>query len=340
VPRSGPRSTQRSSIALVIALGLLAACSGGSDSTGATIPPIPDDTRAELPSTAPSDSIAPQVTAGIGSNGAGADLTVDAVVSIDDSAALGEVRALVRTIDVGQTVRYAGFDVRVDDVSVGFDPGGFAVAFVRMTLTNQTPRDDELMTAVEVVSQGRTAVIDRDRLPRVPSGGTAAGAVSIRLDPSSFTFDDAVLFVGRPDRQRAQIPLGSAGELVTLTPVTLDVVGNASDDVSSITIDEVSLAWDTTDPRGQSDPGGAFLQIGYTVDSTTATVINDESVTLIGPDGSSVTGVGGSAGRVDANVPFQSTAAYPIADPPAGDYTLRYVERFDRGVVEVPFTLG
>jgi hypothetical protein len=323
----------------LVAVGLVGACSGGSDSTEATTPPLSDDNRTGASGAATTDSTVSEGAGDAASSGVTADITEDAVISVDDSAAPGEVRALIRTIDVGKTVHYAGFEVQVDDVSVGFDPAGFAVAFVTMTLTNETPRDDRLQTAVEVVSQGSTAVIDRDLLPEVPSGGTAAGAVSIRLDPATFTFDDAVLFVGRPDRQRAQIPLGSAGELVTLMPVALDVGGGASDDVSSITIDGVSLAWDTADPRGHAAPGVAFLQIGYTLDSTVATAVNDESVVLVRPDGSSVTGVGGTTGRVDGDVPFQSTVAFEVADPPTGDYVLRYTERFERGVVEVPFTI-
>lgn len=270
----------------------------------------------------------------------GLDLDGQPVASVDDNAIAGEIHSLVRSVPVGAAVRYAGFDIIVDAVEFGFDPAGFAIAYVPMTITNNAGSESRLQTAVEIDSRGHVAGIDRDLTPEVPSGGTASGAVSIRLDPDSFSFDDAVLFIGRPDRERVQIPLGSVGELIDRLPVAHQAGTTATDEVSTITIDEIVTAWDISEPRGQVEPGSIFLHLTIVLDSTVETAVNDRSIDLIRADGSLVTAEAGTLGQVAIGEPFTIMVSFLVADPPEGDYVLRYTERFDRGVLDVPFTVG
>lgn len=323
---------------MAAALALCLALAGcGDDSTtiadSIEAAPTADETAESITVPGPSAGSAPSTP----SDGASGDLTEDAVVSIDESAGPGEVRSLVAEVDVGETAYYAGFDVQVGEVSFGFDPAGFRVALVSVTLTNRTPNDDRLQTAVEITSGGNTAVIDRDLTPEVPSGGAADGAFSLRLDPT-FTIDDAVLLIGRADRQRAEIPLGSSGTLVTREPQTVRAVGSGGDEISMITIDAVTVAWDSADPRGQAEPGQAYLHVEYTLDTDVETAVSRGSVVVVPDGGPPVEATIASTAQVEpGSAPL--TASFLVADPVAGDYVLRYTERFGRGEVEVDFTL-
>lgn len=325
------RRRRRIGLAVFVAATLLVSACGDSSGSDTSL-----DTNE--PGEVQPDGSEPPVSAAPTGDGSGSDLTEDTVISIDDTAGPGEVRALVRRIDVNQVLRYAGFDIEVKDVTFGFDPGGFRVALVSATLTNHTTGPQRLQTAVEIESQNFVAIIDRDMSPEVPAGGSADGAFSLRLDPT-FTFDDAVLYVGRSDRQRAQVPLGSVGELITLAPETFTELAGAADDVSSITIDSVTVAWDNTDPRGQADLGTAFLHIVYTLDSSVETAVSKDTIALVDRDGNTVVPVSATILAVEGT-PAQLSASFVVVDPPGGDYTLRYTERFGRGEVEVPFSIG
>lgn len=226
----------------------------------------------------------------------------------------------------------------MNDVTFGFDPAGFRVAVVSVTLTNHTPRSERLQTSVEIESQGFVAGIDRDMTSEVPSGGSQGGAFSIRLD-STFTFDDAVLYIGRADRSRTQIPLGSAGELTTRVPKAFFDLGSSADDVSSITIDTGTVAWDIADPRGQAEVGFGYLHIEYTLDSTVETSVSKDTISLIDRNGIAIIPVTATIATVEVE-PTLLTASFLVSDPPEGGYTLRYTERFGRGLVDVPFSIG
>lgn len=317
---------------------MAAACGGDDGSTGTN--PFPfegSDASTTLPLTSSTD--AATATTQPTDAAPAADLSPDAVTTVDEGATAGQVRSLVRTVEVGSLVHYAGFDVTIEQVLFGFDPAGFAVAEVRASLFNDTPREDRLQTAIEIESARFVAVIDRDETPAVAPGSSASGWWSLRLDPSSFTFDDAVLYVGRPDRQRAVVPLGSAGELATLEPVEVAAQATAEGGGSTVSLGVVVLAWDQADPRGQASPGEMFLTVEYTLEAGANTAVNDDTIVLVAPDGNLLTPDSASVEQVGAAVATPLTATFVVGEPAEGDYVLRYIERFDRGEVEVPFSV-
>lgn len=330
-------STRLWSVVVAATVLTAAGCSGDSSA------PIASDSDTTVAPQSPSDSATVQPTNDVPQSAPSAstgDLRTDAVIETIAGAQAGEVSALVERIVIGQTVSYAGFDIEVTEVLIGFDPLGFAVAQVEMALTNRTPNRDRLQTAVEIESRGVVASIDRDVTPDVDSEATANGYVSVRLDPS-FALDDAVLAIGRSDRNRTEIPLGSAGALVTRARSVIVDAGSGSDATSTIELTEVTSGWDLADPRTQSVAGEAFVVVRYSLESAVATAINDDVVVLRLPSGAEAAPIEASIRQVDAGVRVDDlTASFSVADPAAGPYVFVYSERFGNGTVEVPFTIG
>ena len=196
------------------------------------------------------------------------------------------------------------------------------------------------MTTAQLESAGFVAAIDRDGTPEVDAGATATGLLSLRLDPS-FQLDDAVLSIGRPENRQAHVPLGESGELVLLTPVAYQSLGDAADAVSTVTIEQATVSWDTADPRAQSAVGAAFLTINWTLESAVGTALNDDVLTLRLPSGAEVEPVKASTQQLDAGeVATGLTAVFEVDDPALGEYVLEYAERFGNGVVEIAFVLN
>jgi hypothetical protein len=308
---------------------------GGSGLSGDTIPPITDDTS--VPTTS-GDGLVSTTSTPAGDETL-PELDESAVVSIDDGAAPGEVRALVRSIEVSESVRYAGFGIEILTVDVGFDPAGFRVAEVAVRLTNDTLRADRLQTAVEIESAGSVFVIDRDLTPEVPAGGTREGTFSLRLG-ENFTSADAVIFIGRPDRQRVSVPLGQAGELITRVPDEYEGPGAGEADGHAIDVTRVVVGWDTADPRSQADPGTAFVTVDYVLDSPVATAINDDTIALAHADGRAWAPTTVTIMAVEADTPTELRATFTVEEPVPEDLVLQYRERFGNGEVDVALTLG
>ena len=327
--------------AVVAAILVASACGGDDgglvDRSSDTIPPISDDSTATTVPDDPSGSTTSTTSTPI--DPAGPELDEDAVVSIDETASPGEVRALVRTIEVGQTARYAGFGIEVLTVDLGFDPAGFRVAQVGVRLTNDTARVDRLQTAVEIESGGTVFVLDRDLTPEVPAGGTADGSFSVRLD-ESFTSADAVLLIGRPDRQRVSVPLGGTGELELRTPQLWEAPGGAEADGTGIEVTLAEVRWDTADPRGQAEPGTAFVRIDYVLDSAVGTAVNDDTIALADEDGRVWAPVDASIGAIDPATPTELTATFVVDEPVPAELVLQYRERFGNGELDVALSLG
>ena len=322
--------------ALAVACVLVATgCSGGAADPPAATSAPPSATGAN-PGTSESDPVGTDQVA----VGSGADLRPEDVIETIATAQAGEVSALVERIAVNQTVSYAGFEIDVANVLIGFDSAGFAVAQVELNLSNRSAQRGRLDTAVEIESRGVVAVIDRDRTPDIEPGSRGSGYVSLRLDPS-FAFDDAVLWIGRSDRNRVQIPLGSAGELVTRGPTVVADAGTATDATTTIELTEVTTGWDLADPRSQSAPGEAFMVVRYSLQSAVSTAVSDDVVVLRLPSGNELVPIKASIEQVDGGVRVDDlVASFSVADPVAGDYVFVYTERFGNGIVEVPFRIG
>ena len=336
IPASPPGRCRLVAVALTAVV--LAGCGGGDDSEPSIFAPS-EDAASDAAATPDETTDEAAVDAGDDEASPSDGFFARPVAETIGDAAAGEVSQLIERVPVGQTIRYAGFDIDIVDVLIGFDPVGFAVAQINVEVSNRTPGRARLMTTFEIESVGFTAVIDRDATPDVDAEAAADGWLSLRLDPS-FDLDDAVLFIGRSDNVRAQVPLGSVGELVTLTPIVYSSPGEGADDVSTVSITSAILAWDSADPRGQSAPGEAFLEITWDLTTAVGTALNDDVITLRLPSGTAVTPERATRQQVEAATTATGLSAlFRIAEPASGDYVLVYTERFGNGVVEVPFSL-
>jgi hypothetical protein len=254
-------------------------------------------------------------------------------------ARAGEVSRVRERISIDQTAAYAGFDIDVEEVLIGQDPVGFELAQLNLVLTNRTSRINRLQTDVALMWGDTVAMVDRDATPQPDPGASEAGYFSFRLE-RSFTSDDAVLFIGRVDRNRVQIPFGSAGDLVTLAPEPIATTAEGSDATSTIALTRVELRWDSANPQEQSEPGKAFLHIEYALETAVATALSDDVLSLLLPSGEDVSPLGATTQAVDAGDTVEDLyGVFPVDDPASGDYVLTYSERFGNGAVEVPFSV-
>lgn len=333
---------RRRATCLLVALATVAC--GGSDQPESVEPgeggSSVDDTAVTVDSTSTNVS---GTTVPAGSTGG------PVVIETIPGAKADEVSAVTERIQVGETVNYAGFEIEVLEVLVGFDPSGFRFAEADLALTNRTPAAANLDTFMEVVSAGVVAPLFRDGTPEVEPGATLRGTVGFRLG-DDFDSAEAMLVIGRADLNRAQVPLGTTGELVALRPVDLGVTASAGDDTSSVTVTSMVLSWDSVDVRDQSSPGEVFVRIVYSLDSAVATALNDDVVRLRLPSGEGVAPRAESTQRIDpdavadglfASFLLSGAAALDLASgvvPPG--FVLVYTERFGKGVVEVPLGAG
>jgi hypothetical protein len=262
------------------------------------------------------------------------------IIETIPDAAPGEVRDLTSRHVIDRTAHYAGFDIDIEQVLIGFDLAGFAVAQVDAALTNGSTSSGRLDTLIVLESSGVTASVDRDNTPDVGAGATASGNWSLRLPPS-FDAANAVLYIGRTDRVRVEVPLADPAVAVTLEPVVIADAGTAESDLAAIRLSRVTVAADTADPRAQSEPGSRFLVIDYELTSTEATAISDDVWMLNLPSGVTIAPVGASIASVDAEVPTEGlTVTFVVDEPVAGEYVLRYTERFGKGDLELTFGIS
>lgn len=328
--------------ATLVAMLLTASC-GGSDGSSEPAGTSTDAVEADgqVATSPPTASAAPSIEPG------GAEAVT--VIETIPEARADEVSAVTERIPIGEIVQYAGFEIEVVEVLIGFDPVGFRFAEAHLGLTNRTATAAQLDSSMELVSGGSVAPLFRDGTPEIEPGATGVGTAGFRLG-DDFDSSVALLVIGRSDLNRVQVPLGAVGELVARTPVDLAVAASANDDTSSVLVNSMVLSWDSTDRRAQSVPGEVFVRIEYSLDSIVATALNDDVIRLRLPSGGTIAPAAASTERIDAGVPATELFATFVVDesdatdlvagvvPPG--FVLVYSERFGNGVVEVPLASG
>lgn len=135
------------------------------------------------------------------------------------------------TVEIGRSFWHAGW--KVDIVDATYTPAGSglfaeATVTVRVVFDNLGANTARFNSTIALTAGGQAYPDDaaQNDWPNVPGRLSANGEIVIIVD-EPFAFDDAVLIVGHPDNNQATVPLGSAGEFVSLEPVVLEVSGEA-----------------------------------------------------------------------------------------------------------------
>jgi hypothetical protein len=262
---------------------------------------------------------------------------------LSTSAAADDSVAADRVIVVDLSAVFGGFRWHVVEASTGESLGTPTVR-VSIDVENLTtevsrpPSSLSLRTSAGLIENSGFG-ITADIAPSV----VEAGNYEFQVD-AGFTFDGAVLLIGRDGSAQASVPLAS-GEVVSLEPieVTVDEVGTA--DAVEIRLSQVGVEWHSLAVHGESaEVGTAFLTA--TIDIT----LGDQSRTakdtfeLVVPSGQTVTPERAPNEVLDAGVMAEGLdVAFIIPDPVDGNYVLRLLNlsRFPEDTVaEIPFTIG
>jgi hypothetical protein len=164
----------------------------------------------------------------------------------------------------------------------------------------------------------------------VPASLSAPGEFLFIVEPG-FDPTTALLLVGRPEENRAQIPLGSdAGELVSLEPSEPAVAGTISLQLIDLHITGAELRADRPVTYSQVEAGKWALTLF--IDATSRASGNwsvlPQNFTLTLPSGSTVapdgTDLGSLPGTDDGVDSSGLYVRFLVDDPAEGAYTLRF----------------
>ena len=254
---------------------------------------------------------------------------------------------VVTTVTVGKSIWFAGFKVTVDTGTSTIDATGGSVIF-DAKFENLGAGTQSLDATIVLDSAGVTASTDdfNNDIPSVPAGGTGKGKLAFDVGPE-FTFTNAVLTFGQPANNRAMIPLGTAGTLVTLEPVAVNVAGKSgtAGDIK-IALQSAELRADLPKTYRQEPKESMNLTFIYDVtfnsDFAGGFAFTGDNVALKLPDGTT------AAPRADGNsqsIELLSARAttknlfssFDVDNPAAGQYM--FIVRDGTDTMEIAFTI-
>jgi hypothetical protein len=160
-------------------------------------------------------------------------------------------------------------------------------------------------------------------LPNVPGKAQQAGTIAFTVDPS-FSFDDAVLTVGKPDENQAVMPLGGSGRAVGLEPQPVQARGRvAVGEAGYLTVSGGELRADLPNHHGEAARGHRFLMLWFSATSTGLIYSFDYRLKV--PDGTARSYSVGCDITSQPWAPSGATApdngiCFEVDDPPKGDY--------------------
>lgn len=313
IPAGSGRTINGLALAGVLSIAL-AAC--GGTATGATTTSAPADVPA---STAPAEpTTAPEAT------------------------------PAATTVQVDGEAWFAGFHLTFGAATADLASGRGGTVTIETMFENTGDEDATLDATLNLASAGENArdALEMD-IPRVPGGLSAKGLLAFAVD-DTFTFDDAVLTLGRSGNQQAVVPLTAmAGEAVTLAPVAVTATGSGQAGDLRIDLDGGELRADSPWSHGQMEDGSFVLTMTYsaTFDSGFAGgfAFTAENVALRLPDGTTVGVIqDGRSQSIELIGPDSTVkdlfSRFEIDDPAAGDYAF-LVRSFDGAEDEIAFTI-
>jgi hypothetical protein len=264
----------------------------------------------------------------------------------EETAPGAEPSTTSMTVDVDGEAWFAGFHLTFGTASVELDPMGGTV-LIEAEFENTGDEDARLDATLDLAYDGEHASegFEMD-LPSVPGGSTSDGTFAFFVQPE-FTFDDAVLTLGRSGNQQAIVPLTpAAGEARTLEPVAVEASGSAQADDLRLDLRGGELRADQPWSHGQMEEGSFVLTLEYdaTFDSDFAGgfAFASENVALTLPDGTTVGVIqDGRSQSIELIGPGSTVkdlySRFEIDDPASGDYVL-LVRSFGEEA-EIPFSI-
>jgi hypothetical protein len=237
----------------------------------------------------------------------------------------------VLSVDVDGEAWFAGFHVTLGTATAELDANGGTV-LIEADFENLGDDTATLDATLDLAYGGEHAQegFGMD-LPSVPGGSVSDGTFSFRVD-GTFTFDEAVLTLGRSANQQAVIPLTpAAGEAVTQEPVAVAATGSATADDLRLDLHGGELRADQPWTHGQMEDGSFVLTLEYDAtfesDFAGGFAFAGENVALRLPDGTTVGVIqDGHSQSIELIGPASTVkdlvSRFEVDEPADGDYVL------------------
>lgn len=183
----------------------------------------------------------------------------------DDASTTSEPSAAAVTAEVvlGTTVHYAGFALTLDKAVLR---NTTLVVTGRAENLGPTSADPPLNATIDLAGTIVEADPGRSMLPMVTSAATAEVAYGFAV-PSDTDLSTAVLFIGAADFARVQVPLGTAGTLVTNAPVAVGLTGELEVGNSIFHFEGGELRYDEVTNYAQAEAGVGYLRLSFSLDN-------------------------------------------------------------------------
>jgi hypothetical protein len=254
--------------------------------------------------------------------------------------------ASVATVEVGKEAWFAGFHVTFGTATASVEPGEGGDVSIAARFENTGAEDARLDATITLVSAGETAQEGMAQdIPSVPGGQTGKGTFAFRVE-DSFSFEDAVLTLGRPDNQQAVIPLGGAASATTLEPTEVTAAGTGKANDLQLDVTGGELRADKPWNHDQAKKGVLVLTVAYSATFNSGFAggfaFTAENVALKGPDGTTVgviqDGESQSIELIGPNTTKKDLfSRFEIDDPAPGQYV--FLVREGTATGEIPFTI-
>jgi hypothetical protein len=191
--------------------------------------------------------------------------------------------------------------------------------------------------------------------PFVDGGASAEGTIGIEVD-EQFSFDDAVLVVGRPPDHQAMVPLTpGASELVSLEPVEIAVSGSATAGAVTVTLTGVEVKANLPEVHSVLEVGHLLLSVFFSASPETGIqvgqgVLLPENVALKLPDGTVLavrddgfSGISEALQGREGTTITDLSGRFEVPEPVAGEYAFiikgKYGPDGAQVEAEAPFTI-
>jgi hypothetical protein len=303
-----------------------------------------------IPALAIAGALAISVAACGGTSPAAAEEPVASEVpaSVAAESVAPEPSAATTSIQVDQTIWFAGFKVKFGEARAEITEGRGGTVAIEALFENTGSDAATFDGTLNLSSAGENATEGMGMdIPSVPGGQTGKGSLVFDVE-DSFTFDDAVLTIGRAENQQAIVPLTAmAGTAVTQEPVAVAATGDGT--AGDLKLELLGGEYRADQPwsHGQMEKGSFVLTLSYDAtfesDFAGGFAFSAENVALKLPDGTNVgviqDGKSQSIELIGPNATVKDAfSRFEIEDPAAGEYAL-LVRSFDNAEDEIPFTI-
>jgi hypothetical protein len=238
----------------------------------------------------------------------------------------GTIKPAVRPVT--KSIWFGGFKISMGTATLHQVAPGSRRVDIDASFANEGSDPVSLNAPLELVSAGQHYQLDAAiaQLPQVPAQSSATGLLSFDVG-QDFSLDDAVLTFGRPAHQQATVPLGSAGRLVTLQPVPLQISGSVASGVFKLDLTGGEIRSDSLKNYVEADSGKRFLNVAFNLSSTKSENFSAANLALQLPDGTTAAPDDAPVVIVDPGPGQQNqTARFTVRDPPTGAYNLALID--------------